>query len=91
MEGTAGEAFNIGFGGRISINQLAEKLIVMTGNKDIVVPKHDTESRGDFPETQADNGKARRVLGWSPRVALDQGLKDYVEWFKANFKAGGAA
>jgi UDP-glucose 4-epimerase len=80
-EGLEGEVFNIGFGARTSISELAQKLIVLTGRGGQVTPKHVKESKGDFPDTQADNRKAARLLGWEPKISLDKGLKDYVEWF----------
>ena len=42
------------------------------------------ESKSDFPHTQADNGKARRLLGWNPKVGLDEGLRLFVTWLKSN-------
>lgn len=85
-EGIGGEVFNIGFGQRTSISELAEKLIVLTGRQGKVRPVHVEESKGDFPDTQADNRKAQRLLGWKPKVSLDEGLKDYVERYAASNK-----
>jgi nucleoside-diphosphate-sugar epimerase len=34
------------------------------------------------PATQADIGKARRLLGWSPEVSLEEGLRECVEWYR---------
>ena len=90
-EGVGGEAFNIGFGARTSINLLAEKLIVLTGMKGRVAPTHDAESKGDFPHTQADNRKAAGLLGWKPTMSLDEGLKAYVGWFSKQEEQAGAA
>jgi UDP-glucuronate 4-epimerase len=36
---------------------------------------------GDVPATYADNAVARRVLGWTPQVTLDEGLFRFREWF----------
>ena len=80
-DGIGGEVFNIGYGDRTSILSVAEKLISLMGLEGKIAPQHTAESRGDFPDTQADNAKARRVLGWAPKVDLDRGLKEYVEWF----------
>jgi UDP-glucuronate 4-epimerase len=38
---------------------------------------------GDVPRTYASVEKARRLLGWQPTTALEEGLKRYVEWVKA--------
>jgi UDP-glucose 4-epimerase len=82
-DGIGGEAFNIGFGERTSILSVAEKLIDLMGMKGTIEPVHAPESKGDFPDTQADNRKAKRLLGWDPKVNLDEGLKGYVAWFTA--------
>jgi UDP-glucose 4-epimerase len=83
-EGLGGEVFNIGCGARTSISELAERLIVLMGRQGRVRPTHLAESKGDFPDTQADNRKAQTLLGWRPKVSLDEGLKDYIEGYKAS-------
>lgn len=83
-EGLGGEVFNIGFGERTSISELAEKLIVLMGLQGKVRPVHVEESKGDFSDTQADNRKAQKLLGWRPKVSLDEGLKDYLERYTAS-------
>jgi len=87
-EGIGGEVFNIGFGKRTSISELAEKLIALMGRNGKVRPLYVEESKGDFPDTQADNRKAQKLLGWRPKVSLDEGLKDYVEWYTSKEVAG---
>ena len=79
----AGEIFNIGFGERTSISDLAEKLIIITGQGGMK-PTFVGEPKGEFPHTQADNSKAQRLLDWKPKIGLDEGLKDYVEWYRAS-------
>jgi UDP-glucuronate 4-epimerase len=38
---------------------------------------------GDVPITWSDNSKARRLLGYEPRVPFPEGLKRFVDWFRA--------
>lgn len=38
----------------------------------------------DMMETSADISKASRVLGWSPKVGMDEGLDRTVEWYQSN-------
>ena len=80
-DGIGGEVFNIGFGARTTILSVAERLIALMGLKGKLEPVHGPESKGDFPDTQADNRKAVKVLGWEPKITLDEGLKDYLDWF----------
>ena len=77
-----GEGFyNIGEGSRVSIRELAEKIISLTGSGSRLVF---TEAvKGDAVHTQADIRKARKELGWSPKVGLDQGLRVFVDWMKS--------
>jgi UDP-glucuronate 4-epimerase len=43
-------------------------------------PRH----AADVPATWADIGKARRLLGWEPQVAFDEGLARLVAWYREN-------
>ena len=80
----SGEAFNIGFGGRISIEELADMIINLMGKTGEVSPIHEKTYAGDFPHTCADIAKASRMLGYTPRVGLKDGLKNFVSWYQAN-------
>ena len=42
---------------------------------------------GDVPETTADIDKSRRMLGFSPKVGIEQGIKEFIAWYKAYYKA----
>lgn len=81
---SSGEVFNIGHGSRITVNELARKVISGLG-KDLE-PIYREESKGDFSDTQADNAKARKLLGWDPKVSLDDGLQQFLEWFAAKYR-----
>jgi UDP-glucuronate 4-epimerase len=37
---------------------------------------------GDVPETYADISEARNLLGFEPKVNLDEGIKNFVSWYK---------
>jgi UDP-glucose 4-epimerase len=79
--------YNVGGGNRITIAQLAKKIINLTGSKSEIVY---TESvRGDAEHTLADNTKAKRELEWEPKVGLNEGLTKLVNWIKENEKLFG--
>ena len=40
---------------------------------------------GDVPITYADVSKAKRVLGYSPKVGIREGLKRFVDWYRAQY------
>lgn len=43
------------------------------------------EQPGDVPITYADINKAKKLLGYSPKVSIEEGLQKFNEWFKLNF------
>jgi UDP-glucose 4-epimerase len=81
-ENLGGEVFNLGYGERTSISELANKLITIMGLEGKVKPQYVAEGKGDFPHTQANNQKARRLLNWKPKVSIDEGLRLFVDWFR---------
>ena len=80
-DASSGESFNIGHGSRITINELARMVISAMGKEGQLNPIYKEKSRGDFPDTEANNEKARRILGWDPKMPLEAGLKYFLDWF----------
>ena len=81
-EDLGGEVFNIGFGKDYSINELFKILLDNISFKaGDIKPKYIESYRGDFERTLADNSKARRTLGWKPKVDLNEGIEKFIEWF----------
>lgn len=78
MDRGDGEAFNIGFGSRTSIRELAEKVVNITGSKSKIV--YSKSVKGDATHTQANPKKAKKHIGWTPKVGLEEGLKRYIDW-----------
>jgi len=83
-EKSVGEEINIGSGYEISIGDLAEKIISLVGKRARLVKdeKRARPKKSEVERLLADNSKARKLLGWSPRVNLDTGLKKTIEWIK---------
>ena len=71
-------AYNIGEGSRISVKELAKKIIELTGSNSEL--RYSSPIKGDAEHTQADIKKAKKELNWRPMVSLDEGLKAFVEW-----------
>jgi nucleoside-diphosphate-sugar epimerase len=76
----SGEVINVATGGRISLNDLFRALKALTGAS--VEPIYADTRAGDVRDSQADITKARRLLGYQPTVALEQGLEQTVAWFR---------
>lgn len=79
-EAAAGGAYNVAWGNRISINELALTIAGLLG-KDIK-PIHDPARPGDIKDSQADAAKARSSLGWEPRVTFSEGLSRTIDWYR---------
>lgn len=63
-----------------SIREIAEKIVEISG-KDINIVYDTTKPEGDKARS-ADWSKAREILGWEPKVSLDEGLREQYEWVK---------
>jgi UDP-glucuronate decarboxylase len=75
---------NIGNPGEFTINELADKVIALTGGKAGVVRK---PAPSDDPrQRKPDITLAKEKLGWEPRVGLDEGLAKTVEYFRNTLK-----
>ncbi|TET42753.1 MAG: NAD-dependent epimerase/dehydratase family protein, partial [Elusimicrobia bacterium] len=83
-EKSVGEEINIGSGCEISIGELAEKIVFLVGKRAKLVKdeKRVRPKKSEVERLLADNSKARKLLGWSPRVNLDTGLRKTIEWIK---------
>jgi UDP-glucuronate 4-epimerase len=43
---------------------------------------------GDVSVTYADISKAKRLLGYQPKVDMEEGIKRFVEWYKSQIPNG---
>lgn len=67
------EVFNIASGVGITMKELAEMIIRLSGSRSKII--HTPTRKGDVPFSIADISKAKEKLGWEPKIALEQGLK----------------
>ena len=72
--------FNAGYGGQLTINQLATQLIAAAGSSSQV--RHAPTRAGDVKHSRASAAKLR-AAGWAPQHSLDAGLTATLEFFKA--------
>ena len=77
-----GEVINIGSNFEISIGDIAAKVLSMVGkNKQIVTdPRRIRPEKSEVERLWCDNTKAKRLLGWEPRVNFDEGLNRTIKW-----------
>jgi len=75
-----GKTFNIGGGSRVSVNKVIEILENIIGEK--ARTAYTEKQKGDMKDTVADISRAQKLLGYKPKVKLEEGLKKEVEWLK---------
>ncbi len=78
----AGRVMNIACGERITLNKLAMEIKNLL-NVDIN-PIHGQPRAGDIKDSLADVGLAKDLIGYEPKVLIDEGLKLTVDWFLNN-------
>jgi len=77
-----GEVINIACGSRVTIAGLANFIASIAGKE--ISPTFEKPRAGDIRHSLADVGKARELLGYRPRVGIEEGLRLTVEWFAKN-------
>jgi UDP-glucuronate 4-epimerase len=73
--------FNIGHGEQVTVRHLVELLedLLQKPAKIIYGP----EQPGDVPVTHADTTELDEYVDFTPRVSLEEGLREFVDWFTA--------
>ena len=84
MASSLNEPVNIGNPHEMSILEFAKKITDITGSASKIVyedlPINDPKVR------RPDITKAKKELGWKPKVDVDEGLKRTIDWFKKNYE-----
>lgn len=73
------EPVNIGNPTEITIQEFAERINALTDNAGGI--RYEPLPKDDPRQRRPDIGKARRILGWEPKVELAEGLAQTVAWF----------
>jgi UDP-glucose 4-epimerase len=77
-----GDVFNVGTGVETSVNQLAEMVSVNTGEIEIEnVPERDIDN---IRRRSIGIEKIHQMLGWSPKITMQKGIKLTIDWYKAS-------
>ena len=80
----AGEAFNIGAGGREDLIDVYHELCDALGKQ--VEPIFGPERKGDIRDSNADISKARRLLGYDPEYDFAKGIHLAIDWYVNHLK-----
>jgi len=85
---SVGEVINIGSNHEISIGETARIIMELMGREAEIVTDEARlrPEKSEVDRLRADNGKARRLLGWEPEYAgpegFRRGLRETIEWFR---------
>lgn len=82
MEKGKNMVLNIGTGKGTTVNELFKMLKNIIGYTD--EPVHAPPRKGDVRRSVLDCSKAKQILGWEPKVSLEEGLRRTVEYFKTS-------
>lgn len=85
-KGKPGEVYNLGSGKNISIGDLAKMAIKIGGleGKMTVEIEKSRYRPAEVMVLQCDYSKARKELGWEPRIPLEKTMKDLIDYFLEN-------
>lgn len=76
-----GDVINIGNPEEMRVIDLATRIREMTSSSSDFI--FEPLPQDDPLQRKPDIGKAMSILGWSPRVGLEDGLRDVIEWFRS--------
>jgi UDP-N-acetylglucosamine 4-epimerase len=89
-----GQIYNVAVGARMSLNELHDTLRDLIAARhpglEIAAPRYADFRAGDVRHSEADIGKARRLLGYRPDVDARSGLAKALPWYEAHFNPDAA-
>jgi dTDP-glucose 4,6-dehydratase len=82
-QGEPGETYNVGSAVEASIEQIADRVLELTGKPEslkTIVPDRPGHDRRYL----LDSSKIRNELGWRQEIEFEEGMRETVEWYAAN-------
>jgi len=76
------EPLNFGTGKEIPIVKLANLIIELCGKKGQIAPVHVAPRISEVNRLIADASKAKKLLSWSPKYDLKEGLTEFIQWYR---------
>jgi nucleoside-diphosphate-sugar epimerase len=78
----SGEVVNVATGRQVSLNELFATIKRLIGSQ--LEPLYAEPRVGDVRDSQADIGKARRLLGYVPTLGFEEGLERTIAWYRTH-------
>jgi nucleoside-diphosphate-sugar epimerase len=82
-KGKPGKIYHFSSGVETSIGDMFKKIAEACGRSDIEASWKDFRKQ-DMGRSVGDSTKARKEMGWSPKIGLDEGLAKTVEWWRSH-------
>jgi CDP-glucose 4,6-dehydratase len=76
-----GQAFNFGMDKPTSVLEMVRAIIAVSDHPDLE-PEVLGDAPNEIPAQYMDSSKAQRLLGWSPRYPLEEGLRETFDWYR---------
>lgn len=92
-DGIEGQTINLGTGTEVTIGELAERIIAITGRPVQIKtdPQRLRPEKSEVMRLISNNHLASELMGWQPEVSLEEGLRLTVEWIQhhlQNYRIG---
>jgi UDP-glucose 4-epimerase len=81
-ERAVGRTINIAYGRLLTVREVAEAVLAACGRNDMTIAYHPARP-GDVHRLHADIRRAAELLGYHPQIGFADGLRRYLEWFRA--------
>ena len=82
---TRGLVINLGNPVENTITELAQKIVALSGSSSGI--EHRALPENDPARRWPDITRARELLGWEPKISLDEGLRRTIEWYRPDIQA----
>ncbi|MFZ0053016.1 MAG: NAD-dependent epimerase/dehydratase family protein, partial [Desulfobaccales bacterium] len=76
---------NIGYGKAVTVKEIVNIILQAAGHEKARV-EFDASKPVTIPVRMVDTTKAKKLLDFEPRVTLEEGLRDTVNWYRSTFK-----
>ena len=84
-KGKRSEIYHFASGKERSVGQITDEVVKVSGLKPEIHWNPDAR-RVDIPRSWGDFSKARKELGWEPKVEFEDGLKRALAWYRSEMK-----
>ncbi|MHA1677502.1 MAG: SDR family NAD(P)-dependent oxidoreductase [Promethearchaeota archaeon] len=74
------EIINLGNSNTVELNYFITVIEKLVGKRAKI--KQYPPQKGDVPLTYADINKARNLLGYDPKISIEEGMRKFVEWYR---------